>query len=663
MNLTVRRMTNSSLLDERPKSLQKLSVIGQSHNEIWQQILSLDRRFSRIRPVLREDASKRTLYLRSRQELSRGTDRIHLQTDVNQTENIVVTMDPPLNSNKTMVIGCDRMAYKLLREKLLVSLYGSPPSVKSLPLGLSHPLARNTEEYCGHAMSASSVTGSMRSAKSTSDCAPSSMVEEISIYNGSIEESPRVLKHHNTKLAEHSLTAEGYSFSGIDHIFDHHAGAINRIRFANTDNSRLAVASSDGTISICLTWPPEKERTVLHVLFGGHTPATPITDVVWSFSNDYLVSTALDGTVCLWDTGSGSLRRIYPASSVDVGPALVCAFQPLNYNLLVVGGAWGRIQTLNLSTGKLIKKGKDQIHSTGFKSAKSLSWDTVTCTGQGCILSVTFDQGSGTTLWVGTDRGVIQSYSCQPATGHLTRSQRLNLATRHPALACDDPLPGDEVGPYGVALLPAALTRRKPRRFVSEAPSIGSSLRRRTTELLTNQTSNTAYPGVTSLSAYSWLVRETGDAYLLANAAGLGLLLFKISGTSISSSSVGALTLERCFPLKHRSPSTSSNCSLRMMRSCFAPLLSTGAHIIAGDEDGNVCVFDVLSKPATNTLQSIHPTSSVSSPTSGVITVLQGHHAPVLDVAIGWDENVLASADECGLVIIWRHRNLMTYDK
>lgn len=121
-------------------------------------------------------------------------------------------------------------------------------------------------------------------------------------------------------------------------------GAINRLRFANTDNSRLAMASSDGTISVCSTWPPGKERTVIHVLFGGHAPATPITDVVWSFSNDFLVSTALDGTVCLWDTKSGDLRRIYSAVSVDVGPALVCAFQPLNYNLLVVGGAWGRIQ-------------------------------------------------------------------------------------------------------------------------------------------------------------------------------------------------------------------------------------------------------------------------------------------------------------------------------
>ncbi|VDP91304.1 unnamed protein product [Echinostoma caproni] len=198
------------------------------------------------------------------------------------------------------------------------------------------------------------------------------------------------------------------------------AGAVNRLRFANTDNSRLALASSDGTISICSA-RPGGERGVLHVLFGGHEPASPITDVVWSFANDLLVSTALDGSVCLWDTEGGNLRRMYPASSVDVGPVLVCAFQPLNYNLLVVGGAWGRIQTLNLSTGKLIKKGRDQVHSTGYRTTKSMSLDSVKCTGQGCILALTFDQGSGTILWVGTDRGVIQSYSCQPATGHLTR--------------------------------------------------------------------------------------------------------------------------------------------------------------------------------------------------------------------------------------------------
>lgn len=311
----------------------------------------------------------------------------------------------------------------------------------------------------------------------------------------------------------------------------------------------------------------------------------------------------------------------------------------------------------------MIKKGKDQIHSTGFKSTKPVSWATVTCTGQGCILSVAFDQGSGTTLWVGTDRGVIQSYSCQPATGHLIRSQRLNLATRHPALALEDPVPNEEVGSSGVALLPAALARPKSKRIVSESVSFRSNIRRRTTELLTNQMMNAVYPSVTSLAAYSWLVRETGDAYLLANAAGLGLLLFKISGTSISSSAAGALTLERRFPLKHRLPLGNSGASLRLMRSCFAPLLSTGAHAIAGDEDGNVCVFDVLSKPSTNKLESIYSPAFIASPSSGLVTVLQGHHAPVLDVAIGWDENILASADESGLVIIWHRRDLTINDE
>lgn len=61
-----------------------------------------------------------------------------------------------------------------------------------------------------------------------------------------------------------------------------------------------------------------------------------------------------------------------------------------------------------------------------------------------------------------------------------------------------------------------------------------------------------------------------------------------------------------------------------------------GACVVSGSEDCCVYFFDVQreQKPCINKLQ--------------------GHAAPVLDVAFNYDESLLASCDASGIVIIWK---------
>ncbi|OON16993.1 WD domain, G-beta repeat protein, partial [Opisthorchis viverrini] len=390
-------------------------------SDVWQQILALDTRFGHLRPSMCGDSNmQRTLYLRRRHQLSKEQTR---SSQVTHASHEVDTNAPK------------RDLYKCFREQLLISLYGHAPSLQF-----------------------SSNTHSVEQSKSVAG-SPKPESFSGSQYNKFTDDESCHSVGHTTSRAKETL-AEGYAFSGIEHVFDHHTGAVNRIRFANNDNTRLAIASMDGTISICSTWPPSQAKRVLLLLSGGHQRGTSITDLAWSLSNDTLVSTALDGSVCLWDTASRSSSK---------------------------------------------------------------------------------------------------------------------------------------------------------------------------------------FPSITSLSAHSWLSRETGDSYLLANAARLGLVLFQVT------SSTGSLSMKCRFPIYHEPPDSHTNRSLRLLHSCFAPLVSfrSGACAVTASEDSNVYVFDVLYNGS-------HRSHCVSALPAGLVTVLQGHMAPVLDVAIAWDESVLASADEGGAVIVWR---------
>eukprot|EP00252_Welwitschia_mirabilis_P025442 TRINITY_DN7936_c0_g1_i1.p1 TRINITY_DN7936_c0_g1~~TRINITY_DN7936_c0_g1_i1.p1 ORF type:complete len:583 (+),score=88.83 TRINITY_DN7936_c0_g1_i1:122-1870(+) len=92
----------------------------------------------------------------------------------------------------------------------------------------------------------------------------------------------------------------------------------------------------------------------------------------------------------------------------------------------------------------------------------------------------------------------------------------------------------------------------------------------------------------------------------------------------------------------------SLKCSLKLssrqrkIQASFCPLLSLekGEFIVSGSEDSNVYFYD-LTRPK-------HP----------CVNKLQGHAAPVLGVSWNHGENLLASSDSHGVVIVWKRANL-----
>ena len=58
-----------------------------------------------------------------------------------------------------------------------------------------------------------------------------------------------------------------YAFCGMQHIFDQHRDAVNVIKFANNDKTKLACGSRDGTLSV---FSLESEPPSLSCLLRGH---------------------------------------------------------------------------------------------------------------------------------------------------------------------------------------------------------------------------------------------------------------------------------------------------------------------------------------------------------------------------------------------------------
>lgn len=78
------------------------------------------------------------------------------------------------------------------------------------------------------------------------------------------------------------------------------------------------------------------------------------------------------------------------------------------------------------------------------------------------------------------------------------------------------------------------------------------------------------------------------------------------------------------------------------IQASFCPLLSLekGEFIVSGSEDSNVYFYD-LTRPK-------HP----------CVNKLQGHGSPVIGVAWNHGENLLASSDSDGLVIVWKRAKM-----
>ncbi|KAL0101269.1 hypothetical protein PUN28_018812 [Cardiocondyla obscurior] len=132
---------------------------------------------------------------------------------------------------------------------------------------------------------------------------------------------------------------------------------------------------------------------------------------------------------------------------------------------------------------------------------------------------------------------------------------------------------------------------------------------------------------ITSLSWRSWLSKDAPWAALLISSACNAVLLYRVADNH------GSLYFWKKYPIKHR---------LYPLRSTFCPQM--GACLIAtGSED---CA--------------IHLLDSAREGKAARINRLHGHATPVLALAFNYDESLLASADNDGLIILWRNhqRNL-----
>ncbi|CAH8645556.1 unnamed protein product [Schistosoma margrebowiei] len=575
--------------------------------DVWQQVLALDSRYSAVRPITKSSTELRQLYLRRRNQLTREKAALSVN-EAFRHPNLSCSFQYAAETSVASFV-----AYRNIREQLLLSLYGPAKPHRSYDESTKLPSLLNysmTKSICD----------------TSSDYLTPGRTETV---------------------------GESYAFSGIEHIFDHHSGAVNRLSFANHDSSRLALASSDGTVSICRISPASGVFSIACVLPEYRVKQTEITDIAWSMTNEFLASTSLDGNICLWDVGEAKLAREYLSTELKLGPLLTCAFQPANNNIFAVGSVTGIIQMVNLSTGKTCVRGMDRIHVAA-RGSKTRPNSSVTelrsLLGTGCITTLAFENASGNYLWVGTDRGIIQSYLCEPSTGFIIRSQRVDISSLNLSAVPTCPENGIKLNNLLYERPPS--TRKTY--FLSKADQSfkrWSSLksRARTHNAVRNEGTSLA-PSITSLSIYSWLSKEKSETYLLINAAGIGLLLLRLTLDNRN------VILEQRFPVHHRS-FNSVPTTLRLIHSCFAPLISfrSGACAASGSEDCNVYLYNVL-RYRNADLATGNSSFHNKQTSTGVVTILQGHTAPVLDVAISWDENMLASADEKGSVIIWRRQ-------
>ncbi|XP_065221833.1 WD repeat-containing protein 13-like [Planococcus citri] len=134
---------------------------------------------------------------------------------------------------------------------------------------------------------------------------------------------------------------------------------------------------------------------------------------------------------------------------------------------------------------------------------------------------------------------------------------------------------------------------------------------------------------ITCLSWRAWISREARDPTLLVNCAANAVCLFRVSDNN------GRLQLKKKFNVRHKS----GRC---LVRSTFCPIMSfrEGACIVSGSEDSCVYFLDI------------------ARDTNFMVNKLQGHASPVLGVSFNYDESLLATSDQQGLVILWsREKN------
>jgi len=195
-----------------------------------------------------------------------------------------------------------------------------------------------------------------------------------------------------------ATSAQAYSFSGMGNIFYEHTAAVTRIKFANSNKDLLAFCSLDATITVVSAL----NGKVISKLTG-HSKG--VTDIDWSISNDFIISTSLDKTVRQWNAANGALKH----TITEEAELNCCSFHPITGSLYAVGTARGEIKIYNLNTGKLNCKGKIE------NSVKAICFET-----------------HGNFLYAGDTKGYVHSFEYKEKKNKLKRTTKTAISIGHP---------------------------------------------------------------------------------------------------------------------------------------------------------------------------------------------------------------------------------------
>ncbi|KAM3175823.1 hypothetical protein ACTXT7_007764 [Hymenolepis weldensis] len=654
----------------------QLDNIASVNADVWQRVIALDASYLRKRPSTSSylNPARWNIYLRRRYQLSQNSSP---QCPVDRSEYLIIRenllnqkygpVSPPESNADTITPTTEPTPYNILlldrQQHHSLSQFSTSSTASQLPItDISLRKNENTAPVStGYAFAGIETIFDHHKADYVREILQ--LPYRISTgpfyhYRGSTCSEPTLfffqfpaphfflslipLRFWNTKLSNSTLGLLILTKAVV-------SDSITRIRFAHNDSHLLAIASADGTASIChiaksdpSTTTPVSHR-IDYLQLPQPLPTTPTTknlnqyppppaaimDIAWSVANDFVATVSLDSSLCLWDVNRrGALARHLRDVATPGGGLMVCEFHPVNNNYLILGDTMGLVQffiiiysdeissfflklafqgVLNLSTGRIAKNGQDKLHTPPGMRIKlppcRNRTDLSHYLGRGCITALAIDPRT-CRLWVGSDLGVIQAYSCNEATGSLMRLRQLTVFT---------PIP------------------------------------------------QTFLPSVTSLDFCAWLSHEDSSSYLLVNSAGVGLLLYRVDPAN------GALELQHQFDLQH-SPlcnPPASNYGLHLLHSCFAPLISfrasgTACAISASEDKASVYVFEVPTTASEKRQEAAGRVRRRRSHSGAVVTRLQGHDCEVgktvVDVCLSWDESVLASADEAGVVILWKRQ-------
>jgi len=203
------------------------------------------------------------------------------------------------------------------------------------------------------------------------------------------------------KVNNHETTNE---YNGVHHVLELESPLSqgSRIVFMHGEAETVIFGDQSGHIHVCeLKRPFSKKKLKI----GPHS----ITDFDLSDSNELLVAAGHDGALVVWNLQSGQeLRRLQTLEGSHGSFVNACRFFPKNNNLIICALSSGVLQIWNISTGKFNPD----------CGAKML----------GKTVAVTMN-GPGNLFWAANDRGYIESFKIDGATGKLQKGCRVQAHT------------------------------------------------------------------------------------------------------------------------------------------------------------------------------------------------------------------------------------------